>query len=113
MKDGIHTSIGERGIKLSGGQQQRIGIARALYQEPTILVLDEATSALDNETERSITDTILHLKGHITILSIAHRLSTLEGCDLKIRFDSGTGTIVPPREINGAQDSRTSDRRRP
>ena len=93
MSDGIHTPIGERGIKLSGGQRQRIGIARALYQEPTILVLDEATSALDNETEKSITDTILHLKGQITILSIAHRLSTLEGCDLKIRFEGGKATL--------------------
>lgn len=83
------TMVGERGVKLSGGQRQRIGIARALYKSPTVLVLDEATSALDNETEKAITGTILKLKGQITIIAIAHRLSTLESCDFKIRFDKG------------------------
>ncbi len=84
-----NTNVGDRGAKLSGGQKQRIGIARALYHQPSVLVLDEATSALDNETEKSITDTILKLKGQITIISIAHRLSTLEACDFKIKFDAG------------------------
>lgn len=74
---GIDTTVGERGVKLSGGQRQRIGIARALYYQPQVLVLDEATSALDNETEKSITDTILKLKGQITIIAVAHRLTTL------------------------------------
>lgn len=86
--------VGERGVKLSGGQRQRIGIARALYQRPAVLVLDEATSALDNETERGITDTILKLKGRITILSIAHRASTLAECDFKVRFEDGVIHMV-------------------
>lgn len=91
---GIETMVGERGVKLSGGQRQRIGIARALYQCPAVLVLDEATSALDNETERGITDTILKLKGRITILSIAHRASTLTECDFKVRFENGKAEIL-------------------
>lgn len=86
---GIDTMVGERGVKLSGGQRQRIGIARALYYKPEVLVLDEATSALDNETEKSITDTILKLKGQITIIAIAHRVSTLEACDFKVKFEDG------------------------
>lgn len=89
LPDGIETSVGERGVMLSGGQRQRIGIARALYQQPDILILDEATSALDNDTEKSITDTILNLKGEITIISIAHRLSTLVDCDYKLEFFHG------------------------
>lgn len=86
---GIETMVGERGVKLSGGQRQRIGIARALYQRPEVLILDEATSALDTETEKSITDTILKFKGRITILAIAHRVSTLSACDFKVRFEEG------------------------
>lgn len=89
MPDGINTTVGERGVKLSGGQRQRIGIARALYQQPEVLILDEATSALDNETEKSITDTILKFKGQVTIIAIAHRLSTLAECDYKIDFQNG------------------------
>lgn len=94
LPEGLETKVGERGAKLSGGQRQRIGIARALYQEPEILILDEATSALDNETEKSITDTILKLKGKITIIAIAHRVTTLENCDFKIKFDSGNCEII-------------------
>ena len=85
---------GDRGAKLSGGQKQRIGIARALYQNPKILVMDEATSALDNETEKQITETITKLKGEITIIAIAHRLSTLESCDYRIKFENGTATLI-------------------
>jgi len=91
---GIDTMVGERGVKLSGGQRQRIGIARALYQQPEVLILDEATSALDNETEKSITDTILKFKGQITIVAIAHRVSTLAECDFKVRFDSGKAEVL-------------------
>lgn len=89
LPDKIATKVGERGVKLSGGQRQRIGIARALYYEPEVLILDEATSALDNATEKSITETILKLKGQITIIAIAHRVSTLEDCDFKIKFEKG------------------------
>lgn len=94
LPEGINTNVGERGVKLSGGQRQRIGIARALYNNPEVLVLDEATSALDNETEKSITDTILKLKGKITIIAIAHRLSTLEQCDFKIKFENGKAEVI-------------------
>ena len=91
---GIETMVGERGVKLSGGQRQRIGIARALYQQPEVLILDEATSALDTETEKSITDTILKFKGQITIIAIAHRVSTLEACDFKVMFENGTAHVL-------------------
>jgi ATP-binding cassette, subfamily B, bacterial PglK len=93
LPDKENTNVGDRGAKLSGGQKQRIGIARALYNEPNVLVLDEATSALDTETEKSITNTILKLKGKITIISIAHRVSTLENCDFKIKFAKNTAEI--------------------
>ena len=88
-----NTKVGDRGSRLSGGQKQRIGIARALYRNPNVLVLDEATSALDNQTEKQITNTILKLKGKITIISIAHRVSTLEDCDFKINFEKGKVTV--------------------
>ena len=88
-----NTKVGDRGSRLSGGQKQRIGIARALYRNPNVLVLDEATSALDNQTEKQITSTILKLKGKITIISIAHRVSTLEDCDFKINFEKGKVTV--------------------
>ena len=94
LPKGLDTFVGERGVKLSGGQRQRIGIARALYREPNILILDEATSALDNDTEKSITDTILKLKGQITIIAIAHRVSTLEQCDFKVKFEDGRAEVV-------------------
>lgn len=90
----MYTHVGERGVKLSGGQRQRIGIARALYYEPEVLILDEATSALDSVTEKSITDTILKLKGQITIVAIAHRISTLKDCDFKIKFNEGKAEVL-------------------
>lgn len=91
---GIETMVGERGVKLSGGQRQRIGIARALYQQPEVLILDEATSALDTETEKSITSTVLKFKGQITIVAIAHRVSTLEECDFKVMLENGISHVL-------------------
>jgi ABC-type multidrug transport system fused ATPase/permease subunit len=85
---GFQTKVGERGVRLSGGQRQRIGLARALYHEPQILILDEATSALDQKTEKTVMETINRLQGNLTIISIAHRMSTLEKCDRVIRMEN-------------------------
>ncbi len=81
LPEGLDTVIGDRGVKLSGGQRQRIGIARALYNQPTVLILDEATSALDNETEKEVMQAIDGLKGSRTLIIIAHRLTTIKNCD--------------------------------
>ncbi|MDU8943273.1 ABC transporter ATP-binding protein [Ovoidimarina sediminis] len=81
LPDGYRTRVGERGVRLSGGQRQRIGIARALYRKPTTLVLDEATSALDNLTELAVMEAIRRLAGEVTLIIIAHRLSTVKDCD--------------------------------
>ena len=89
LKDGVMTEIGEGGIRLSGGQRQRIGIARALYNEPEILILDEATSALDNETEAAVMQAIDSLHGEMTLIIIAHRLSTIKNCDLVYEIKDG------------------------
>jgi ABC-type bacteriocin/lantibiotic exporter with double-glycine peptidase domain len=89
-RDGIHTRVGERGLQLSGGQKQRIGIARALYNEPEVLVLDEATSSLDDATETEIMNEIYDVSGNKTLIIIAHRLSTVERCDRRIRVENGT-----------------------
>ena len=95
-KDGYQTFVGEQGVRLSGGQRQRIGIARALYKQANVLIFDEATSALDNETERAVMDSIDDLGEEVTILIIAHRLTTLKGCDQIIKlekdFNIKTGT---------------------
>lgn len=89
LPEGLDTGIGERGIRLSGGQRQRIGIARALFEDPEVLVLDEATSALDNETEAAIMDSINRLHGRKTLIIIAHRLQTIEKCDMVYRVENG------------------------
>jgi ABC-type multidrug transport system fused ATPase/permease subunit len=89
LPDGYDTMLGERGVRLSGGQRQRIAIARALYREPKLLVLDEATSALDNIAESNVIENISNLKNGITILIVAHRLSTIKNCDYILFLQSG------------------------
>jgi ATP-binding cassette, subfamily B, bacterial PglK len=89
LPDGLDTIIGENGTRLSGGQRQRVGIARALYHNPQVLVMDEATSALDNITEKEITKAIEALKGDRTVIMIAHRLTTVENCDLLYLMKEG------------------------
>ncbi|MDX9690770.1 MAG: ABC transporter ATP-binding protein, partial [Alphaproteobacteria bacterium] len=94
LPDGYHTRIGERGARLSGGQRQRIGIARALYRNAKLLILDEATSALDDETEKSVMEAINKLGKELTILIVAHRLSTLNQCDMRIMVEKGHLSIT-------------------
>lgn len=98
LPNGIDTVIGERGVKFSGGQRQRIAIARALYFDPQILILDEATSALDNDTETAIMDAINKLSGKMTLIIIAHRVTTLRCCD-KI-FEVTNGKIVERKKAD-------------
>ncbi len=93
LPEGLDTGIGERGIRISGGQRQRIGIARALFEDPEVLVLDEATSALDNETEAAIMESINFLHGKKTLIIIAHRLQTIEKCDMVYRIENGKISI--------------------
>lgn len=89
LPDGIETIVGERGVRLSGGQRQRIGIARALYVDPEVLVLDEATSSLDGETERYVMEAVERLRGDRTIIMVAHRLTTVRGCDALFVLEAG------------------------
>jgi len=94
LPDGLDTVTGENGVRLSGGQRQRIGIARALYADPPFLVMDEATSALDNETEQAIIESVNRLAGKKTLLIIAHRLTTIEDCDIIYRIENGKAERV-------------------
>lgn len=89
LPEGLDTTIGDRGVRLSGGQRQRLGIARALYHDPEILVFDEATSALDNETEAAVMEAINSFQGRKTMVIIAHRLNTIEKCDIVYKVDGG------------------------
>lgn len=89
LPEGLDTAIGDRGVRISGGQRQRLGIARALYHNPEILVFDEATSALDNETEAAVMEAINSFHGRKTMIIIAHRLNTIEKCDIIYKVDGG------------------------
>lgn len=89
LHDGWQTQVGERGVRLSGGQRQRIGLARALYHRPEVLILDEATSALDQSTEADVMMAIAELEGKLTMIIVAHRLSTIQWCDQVVELNRG------------------------
>jgi ABC-type multidrug transport system fused ATPase/permease subunit len=89
LPEGYRSKVGERGVRLSGGQRQRVGIARALYHDPDVLILDEATSALDNLTERAVMEAVHNLAHQKTVIMIAHRLTTVEDCDLILMLEHG------------------------
>lgn len=102
LPNGIHTIIGERGVRLSGGQRQRIALSRAFYHKKDVLVMDEATSALDNETELEIVEEIKRLKGKKTMIVIAHRLTTVQHCDRIYKLEKGkiVGSGIPQEMLN-------------
>jgi ABC-type multidrug transport system fused ATPase/permease subunit len=101
--EGLETLVGERGSRFSGGQRQRLGIARVLYPNPSILVLDEATSALDGQTEALLTGAIQGLRGSVTLITVAHRLSTVVNADQVVYMEGGriiqTGTFEQVRQL--------------
>lgn len=98
--NGYDSFVGERGVRLSGGQRQRIGIARALYKQASVIILDEATSALDTNTEKSVMEAVQGLSRNLTLVMIAHRLSTVQRCDRVIRLDRGTiSADGPPGQV--------------
>ncbi len=94
LPDGLDTVTGDRGGRLSGGERQRIALARALMRSPVLLVLDEATGQLDAENERQILEALKSLRGHTTIVAIAHRPALLEAADGIVRLESGRGAAV-------------------
>jgi ABC-type multidrug transport system fused ATPase/permease subunit len=94
LRDGFQTTVGERGVRLSGGQRQRLGLARALYRRPSLLLLDEATSALDTATEAKLIEALRNLSGKLTIITVAHRHSSLTNCDKLINLENKTSAIL-------------------
>jgi len=110
MKNGLNEIVGERGIRLSGGQRQRLGIARALYTKPQMIIFDEATSSLDPLTEKTVTEAIYEKKGNITLIVVAHRLSTVKNADVVILLDKGKilakGTFEEVRNISPKFDQQ-------
>jgi ABC-type multidrug transport system fused ATPase/permease subunit len=102
QRDGLDTVVGEHGMRLSGGQRQRLGLARAFYTRPKLIVLDEATSALDAETEQAVSQTLVDLEGDVTLIIIAHRLATIRHCDQVAYLDQGRlaaiGTFAEVRD---------------
>lgn len=108
LPDGVGTQLGEGGSRLSGGQRQRVGIARALYRRPSLLVLDEATSALDNETEHRVAQAVYGLSGDVTVIVVAHRLSTVKNVDQVVLMEEGrvraSGTFAEVRRLSDAFD---------
>lgn len=110
LPDGYATRTGERGVKLSGGQRQRLGLARALYKQPRVLVLDEATSALDNETEGKVVKALEKMGQGVTVIAIAHRLSTLANCDFILEVARGGVTVRQTTDLTALNnDSLTSN----
>lgn len=101
LPKGLDTIVGERGVKFSGGQRQRVAIARALYNRPEILVLDEATAALDNETETAVMESIDALQGQITMIIVAHRLTTIRNCDKIYEIRDGKAVERTKKEVLG------------
>lgn len=110
LDEGLDTHVGDRGTKLSGGQRQRLGIARALFTKPSLLVLDEATSSLDGETEANITNVLLNLVKQVTVIVIAHRLSTVKLADMVLYLDNGqitcSGTFAEVRKLEPKFDQQ-------
>ncbi|MEO1998344.1 MAG: ATP-binding cassette domain-containing protein [Planctomycetaceae bacterium] len=109
LPEGIDTIVGDRGVRLSGGERQRIALARALLRKPSLLILDEATSALDAENQQQIKDAVQKLRGKLTVVTVAHRLSTIQDADQIVVLDAGriveTGTF---EELSSQSDSRLS-----
>ena len=103
MPEGLDSQVGDRGTKISGGQRQRLGIARAMFTKPALLVLDEATSSLDGETEANINESVQNMRGQVTVIMIAHRLSTVRNADLVVYMESGnmlaTGNFEEVRKL--------------